>query len=302
MKSFNQEARDLDTFSGRLNALVDLTGKYVSMADGRVAQLAQKFDVSRTISHFWLNTNKIPKRIQLAALVEGLLTDIKEPAVSIETVKAWLEYGSAVPNPFMKVPNDKILETLISQRVEMAMNHRFRCELTSPSSGRAMGESERRKALTVLFGEIAKGMGTERFLETPVERLDQFAVMSVVNNHDTAGLLRSLVNSFMIAYSTPETSERAFHSLLKIEALRAELAESRGQRSTKQNLLDAAQKLDEVIRGLLQDHPDPINEFKILIGPDRLFVKLNFPLSTLPCEIDGVPVESLQHEMKETVQ
>ena len=61
----------------------------------------------------------------------------------------------------------------------------------------------------------------ERFLETPVERLDQFAVMSVVKNHDTAGLLRSLLNSFMIAYGCPETADRAFAALLELEALRA---------------------------------------------------------------------------------
>jgi hypothetical protein len=44
----------------------------------------------------------------------------------------------------MNGAKDKHLEALISERVEMAMPHRFRCELTSPSSGRAMGESERR--------------------------------------------------------------------------------------------------------------------------------------------------------------
>ncbi len=108
---FNQEARDLDGFSGRLNALVDLTGKYGSLPEGRVAQLAQKFDVSRTTMHFWLNTNKMPKRSQLSALVEGLLIDIKEPAVSLESVKAWLEYGSAVPNPFLGA------ETATSQEI-----------------------------------------------------------------------------------------------------------------------------------------------------------------------------------------
>lgn len=120
-------------------------------------------------------------------------------------------------------------EAVVANRVEVALSHRFHCELAHPKTGLALNEEERRKALTALFSEIAKSMGLERFAETPVERLDQFAVMSVVNNHDTGGLLRSLVNSFMIAYANPKTSERAFQALLQIEGLRAEVARARGQ-------------------------------------------------------------------------
>ena len=116
------------------------------------------------------------------------------------------------------------IESLIQHRVDVALANRFRCELASPTNGQPLTTEERRRTLTILFAEIAKGMGLERFLETPVERLDQFAVMSVVKNHDTSGLLRSLVNSFMIAYSCPETADRAFAALLELEALRAELA------------------------------------------------------------------------------
>jgi len=79
----------------------------------------------------------------------------------------------------------------------------------------------------ILFAEIIKGMGADRFSETPVELLDQFAVMSVIKNHDTGGLLRSLVNSFLIAYSTPETADRAYLALMQLEALRVEVGEAR---------------------------------------------------------------------------
>ena len=123
------------------------------------------------------------------------------------------------------------LKTMIGKRVDVALSHRFRCELSDSKTGKPVSPQERRRTLTVLFGEIAKGMGVERFAETPVERLDQFAVMSLVNNHDTAGLLRSLVNSFMIAYADPDTSNQAFQALLQIEALRAKVADSRGQSS-----------------------------------------------------------------------
>ena len=64
-----------------------------------------------------------------------------------------------------------------------------------------------------------------------MELLDQFAVMSVVKDDDTAGLLRSLINSFVIAYSTPETSDRAFLALTQLEDLRAEVAKARVQTS-----------------------------------------------------------------------
>ena len=119
------------------------------------------------------------------------------------------------------------IDDLIRQRVDLALANRFRCELASPASGRPLTPEERRHTLTILFTELARGMGMERFLETPVERLDQFAVMSVVKNHDTAGLLRSLLNSFMIAYGCPETADRAFAALLELEALRAEIADKR---------------------------------------------------------------------------
>ena len=119
------------------------------------------------------------------------------------------------------------IDDLIRQRVDLALANRFRFELASPASGRPLTPEERRHTLTILFTELARGMGMERFLETPVERLDQFAVMSVVKNHDTAGLLRSLLNSFMIAYGCPETADRAFAALLELEALRAEIADKR---------------------------------------------------------------------------
>jgi hypothetical protein len=178
------------------------------------------------------------------------------------------------------------LETLIQQRVDIALANRFRCELASPTNGQPLAPEERRRTLTILFTAIAEGMGLERFLETPVERLDQFAVMSVVKNHDTGGLLRSLVNSFMIAYSCPETADRAFAVLLELEAMRAELADAR-QQPTKNPVLEAAANdLKAVLAEKL-----PAAPYRILYGADRLLVLAPEPIQGLPPEINGVPVE-----------
>jgi len=116
---------------------------------------------------------------------------------------------------------------LLASRVEAAMQHTFRLELADAVSGKPFAPEQRREHLMILFAEIIKGMGSDRFAETPVELLDQFAVMSVIKNHDTGGLLRSLVNSFLIAYSTPETADRAYLALTQLEALRVEVGEVR---------------------------------------------------------------------------
>lgn len=178
-------------------------------------------------------------------------------------------------------------DDLIRQRVDVALNNRFRCELANPTTGQPMTTEERRRTLTILFTELARGMGMDRFLETPVERLDQFTVMSVVKNHDTAGLLRSLLNSFMIAYSYPETADRAFAALLELEALRAEIADSKRQ-PTKNPVLEAAAA---ALVGILSEKLPSHFAYRILFGADRLLVMAVSPIQDLPAEINGVPVE-----------
>lgn len=127
---------------------------------------------------------------------------------------------------------DALISVLLESRVERAMERpHFRLELADAKTGMPLSPEKRRENLRILFGEILKGMGVEHFAKTPVELLDQFAAMSVVKNHDTAGLLSSLINSFVIAYSTPETSDRAFLALTQLEDLRAEVAQARVQTS-----------------------------------------------------------------------
>lgn len=186
----------------------------------------------------------------------------------------------------------------ITERVDVALQHQYRCELADPKTGKPFSAEERRQCLTLLFTEIAKGMGLERFAETPVERLDQFAVMSVVKNQDTAGLLRSLVNSFMIAYSTPETAERAFRALLDIEALRAEVGHARGQNTPRPSMEAAAAALEAFLCRQMPHHSLASPCFHILCGADRLIVMSPKPIRDLPTEMEGTLVEQRIGELK----
>lgn len=189
---------------------------------------------------------------------------------------------------------------LLQERVDVAMDCSFRCQLANATSGKSIDGDERRDFLTRSFMEIAKGMGIERFAETPVERLDQFAVMTVVKNHDTAGLLRSLVNSFMITYSNPATADRAFASLVQIEALRAEVADDRGQASQNNILSAALVSLDKFLKQSMPTHSITTPLYRILVGADRLFVMSPKPIKNLPAEIDGVLIEAIESEIAAT--
>lgn len=110
------------------------------------------------------------------------------------------------------------LNALIERVVELPVAER-RLELGRPD-GAAVDQAERRRILTVLVPEMEKAIGIDRLEELPPVVIDQFCIMSVLKNHDTQGLLRSLVNSFMAAYIVPETSEAAYAFLQGIEQIR----------------------------------------------------------------------------------
>lgn len=216
--------------------------------------------------------------------------DWDDPA-SAEMQAVWADAWEASLR--MKIQN---VEQAVKAHVELAMAHRFRLVLADERTGQPFGANERQEFLNRAFVEIAKGMGVDRFLETPAERLDQFAVMSVIKNHDTAGLLRSLVNSFMIAYACPETADRAFMALVQIEGLRAEVADTKGQgrMSNNPNLVAAANELDERLRQAVGQHHTPQSPiYKVMIGADRIYVRSAFPLTDVPTEIGGFPVETM---------
>lgn len=90
-----------------------------------------------------------------------------------------------------------------------------------------LNPAEARQQIGLCLADIADRLGVDFFNQTPAVVLEQLTVMSIIKNHDTAGLLKSLINSFLVAYSTPETSERAYQSLVDLEGMRAEVGAAR---------------------------------------------------------------------------
>jgi hypothetical protein len=77
--------------------------------------------------------------------------------------------------------------------------------------------------------DMGQRLGRDFLETTPVVVLEQLCVVSAVRGHDTAGLIKSLVNSFMVAYIMPETTEQAFVHLEGLEGLRQDVSQARGQ-------------------------------------------------------------------------
>lgn len=162
----------------------------------------------------------------LPGLVKGELVDLVVEGLSgIEVRRRVLFIDSSVGAGRVLVGLEWIdpgKDRIVARKVKeaTAVPH-FRLQIAGPNG--PMSGRERREALTALFGQILEAVGPERFDQMPAELLDQFAVQSLAQNHDTRGLLVSLLNSFMIAYVTPETSPAAFQALQYVEHLRAQV-------------------------------------------------------------------------------
>lgn len=87
--------------------------------------------------------------------------------------------------------------------------------------GSPMTPAEHRENLRRGLTDIAERLGLHFFLMANTVMLDQLVTMSMIRNHDTAGLLKSLINSFMIAYIHQETTDQAYTALLALETCRA---------------------------------------------------------------------------------
>lgn len=94
-------------------------------------------------------------------------------------------------------------------------------------SGYNITAEQLREGLSRNFTDVANRLGVEFFMGLPAVLLEQFTLMSIMRNEDCAGLLKSLINSFMLTYSTPETAASSFSHLEGLETLRAEVAKSR---------------------------------------------------------------------------
>ena len=89
------------------------------------------------------------------------------------------------------------------------------------SDGSIMTLAQHRENHRLVMTDIANRVGLHFFQMTDAVMLDQLIAVSVIQNHDTAGLLKSLMNSFMIAYTCKETSSLAYQQLQGLELLRA---------------------------------------------------------------------------------
>ena len=86
--------------------------------------------------------------------------------------------------------------------------------------GSPITQAEHRERLGRVLTDIAERLGLHFFQLANTVMLDQLVTMSVIRNHDTAGLLKSLINSFIIAYIHQETTEQAYIALQALERCR----------------------------------------------------------------------------------
>jgi len=99
------------------------------------------------------------------------------------------------------------------------------------ADGSLMTAAQHRESQRLVMTDIAQRLGLHFFLQTDAVLLDQLVVVSTVQQHDTAGLLKSLINSFLIAYTNKDTSVHAYKCLQGLELLRAHI--EKGVAATK---------------------------------------------------------------------
>lgn len=75
--------------------------------------------------------------------------------------------------------------------------------------------------------DMARRVSPDIIVNTPAVVLEQLIIRAESENLCAASLIGDLVNSFMLAYSTPETSRDAFNHLLDLVSLRDNLRYAR---------------------------------------------------------------------------
>lgn len=191
---------------------------------------------------------------------------------------------------------------LIADRIEVGLSISSIAWPLNPRTKAPLTIEERKEWLARSFYEICAGMGFERFLEVPVERLVRFSLKAIENDHDTKGLLKSLLNSFMIAYSAPETSDHAYRALLTLESLRGQVADARGQKGSAVPVLSQAlAALEALMARRYPPAQDGQPVYKIFVGADRLFVSSALEELQFPTSIEGITVERMPTERVSTL-
>lgn len=114
------------------------------------------------------------------------------------------------------------LQELDGMAYGAATGRRYEMAAKGPD-GIVLTPAELRENKRILLTDVAERLGLHFFQQSSTVLLDQLATVSALKDHDTAGLLKSLINSFLIAYTNRETSDEAYRCLLFLEMLRSSI-------------------------------------------------------------------------------
>lgn len=88
-------------FSARYNEILNLTGLFPPLDDGRLTAIARFFGSSKPGAMNWLSKDKPPTPKPFRKQINMLLEHI-EGDYDVRRIEAWLLHGDVVPNPFMR--------------------------------------------------------------------------------------------------------------------------------------------------------------------------------------------------------
>ncbi|HDS1721687.1 hypothetical protein NPS53_09255 [Pseudomonas putida] len=89
-------------------------------------------------------------------------------------------------------------------------------------------QAQHREIRRLVMRDIAQRLGLHFFQLADAVMIDQLITVSIIQGHDTAGLLKSLINSFLITYTDPATTAQAYSHLQGLEYHRARLEKGVG--------------------------------------------------------------------------
>lgn len=158
--------RDLNTTSGRLNALMDVSGEFPPEIKERVKLLGEQYGASSSSAYSWLNENRIPKRSALTPILETIILSL-EGDYSLEAAIAWLEFGNAVPSLFLgeSITTDALSQDEIAQTFRTVV--RISRELGVPNLDEALPE----EVFDNVVREVLTDLSTKNRPRKPNEEL-----------------------------------------------------------------------------------------------------------------------------------
>lgn len=134
------------------------------------------------------------------------------------------------PSPAHAEDADREMDAVVNRQLDAVAQVPFgsdtgrRFELQQRRlGGTQLTAEEARAQIKIVILDIARRVGIGFVEHIDPIALDQFVVVSIAKNHDTAGLIRSLIRSFMSAYSDPKTNSYAYGMLEDLEEVQRTL-------------------------------------------------------------------------------